>query len=93
MTKTRVEKMVKLITVALTLFLAFMVILAVSLYIKASALASKNAALDRKINELSITKAELEEGISIRRSDAYIEQQAREQLGKIKEDETIYVFD
>lgn len=93
MTKARLEKMVKLITVALTLFLIFLAVLAVSLYIKASTLASKNAALDKKINELSITQAQLEEGISIRKSDAYIEQQAREQLGKIKENETIYIFD
>jgi len=93
MTKAKLERMVKLITAALTVVLVFVSVLAIGLYIKAGTLASKNAALDKKINEMSITKAELGEAIKNRQDDAYIEQQAREQLGMIKEGETIFVFD
>ena len=40
-----------------------------------------------------ITQISLEEGIKTRSSDAYIEQQAREQLGLIKDDEEVFVVD
>ena len=92
MTKTALERKVKFITVCLTIFLFALVVLAVSLYIKASVLSSKNSALDKKISDLSITKAQLEQGISIRQSDAYIEQKAREELGMIRDDESIYII-
>jgi len=61
--------------------------------VKVNTLSSKSALLDTKISELSVTKANLEEGIEIRSTDAYVEQQARENLGMIKsEGEIIYVF-
>lgn len=93
MTKAKLERTVKLVTALLTVVLCFLVVLGFSLYIKASVLSKKNASLDRQINELSITKAGLEAGIEMRKSDAYIEQQAREQLGMIRDDETIFIID
>ncbi len=93
MTKTRLENIVRLITILATLFLVIMTVLAISLYAKAGVLASKNASLDKQIENLSITRAELEQGIAIRKSDAYIEQQARENLGMIRDNETLYIFD
>ena len=90
MTKTKLENVVRLATIFATVF---MTILAISLYAKAGVLASKNASLDKQIKNLSITRTELEQGIAIRKSDAYIEQQARETLGMIKENETLYIFD
>lgn len=93
MTKTRLENIVRLVTILATLFLVVITVLAISLYAKAGVLASKNASLDKQIENLSITRAELEQGIAIRKSDAYIEQQARESLGMIRDNETIYIFD
>lgn len=93
MTKTRLENIVRLVTILATLFLVIMTVLAISLYAKAGVLASKNASLDKQIEKLSITRAELEQGIAIRKSDAYIEQQARENLGMIRDNETLYIFD
>lgn len=93
MTKTRLENIVRLVTILATLFLVIMTVLAISLYAKAGLLASKNASLDKQIENLSITRAELEQGIAIRKSDAYIEQQARENLGMIRDNETLYIFD
>lgn len=93
MTKTRLENIVRLVTILATLFLVIMTVLAISLYAKACVLASKNASLDKQIENLSITRAELEQGIAIRKSDAYIEQQARENLGMIRDNETLYIFD
>ena len=84
---------IKFITACATIFLFALVVLSFGLYIHANQLAAKSASLDEKIEELSITQISLEEGIKTRSSDAYIEQQAREQLGMIKEDEEVFVID
>ena len=86
-------KMIKLITVCASIFLFALIVLSCGLYIRAGQLAAKSASLDKKIEELSITQISLEEGIKTRSSDAYIEQQAREQLGMIKDDEEVFVID
>lgn len=93
MTKTKLENIVRLVTVLATLVLVFVTVLAISLYVKASVLSSKNSSLDKQIEDLSITKTELEQGIDVRKSDAYIEQKARENLGMVKKGEAIYIFD
>ncbi len=93
MTKARLEQIVKIVTVVATLVLVFVTVLSVSLYIKAGVLSSKSKSLDKEINKLSITRAEIEQGIELRNSDAYIEQRAREDLGMIKDDEMLYIFD
>lgn len=93
MTKAKLENIVRLVTVLATLVLVFVTVLAISLYVKASVLSSKNSSLDKQIEDLSITKSELEQGIGVRKSDAYIEQKARENLGMVKKGEAIYIFD
>ena len=93
MTFAKTRNYVRLITVVASLVLFFLVCLGVGLYIRAAHLSSKSASLDNKIAELSITQASLEAGIKTRSSDAYIEQQAREQLGLIKNNEEVYVVD
>jgi len=93
MTQTKLTQIVKLITVIATIVLFALVCVALYLGVKVNTLSSKSALLDTKISELSVTKANLEEGIEIRSTDAYVEQQARENLGMIKsEGEIIYVF-
>lgn len=93
MTKARLERIVKIVTVLATLVLVFVTILAVSLYVKAGVLSSKSKSLDKEIDRLSITRAEIEQGIDLRNSDAYVEQRAREDLGMIKDNEMLYIFD
>ena len=93
MTNSKARKMVKLITIFATIFLFAMIVLSFGLYIHAGQLSAKSASLDKKIEELSITQISLEEGIKTRSSDAYIEQQARDQLGMIKDDEEVFVID
>lgn len=93
MTKTRLENIVRLVTILATLVLVFVTVLSVSLYIKAGVLSSKNKSLDKQIESLSITQANLEKQIDIRNDEAYLEQKARENLGMIKENETVYIFD
>ena len=93
MTGAKATKIVKLITICATIFLFAMIVLSFGLYIHANQLGAKSASLDKKIEELSVTKISLEEGIRTRSSDAYIEQQAREQLGLIKDDEEVFVID
>ena len=93
MTQRKAQRLVKLVTILATIFLFLLIVLSVGLYVHASQLSAKSASLDKKIEELSITQISLEEGIKTRSSDAYIEQQAREQLGLIKDDEEVYIFD
>ena len=94
MTQARLAQRVKIITVFATIFLFALICLAFYTQIKLNTLSSRNALLDTKINELSVTKASLEEGIENRSTDAYVEQQARESLGMIKsEGEIVYVFE
>ena len=94
MTQARLAQRVKIITVFATIFLFALVCLAFYTQIRLNTLSSRNALLDTKINELSVTKASLEEGIENRSTDAYVEQQARENLGMIKSDgEVVYVFE
>lgn len=92
MTQAKLSSIVKIVTVFATIFLLVLVCIVCYQYVRINSLSSKSASLDAKIAELSITQANLEEGIEIRSTDAYVEQQAREQLGMIKSDgEVVYV--
>ena len=94
MTKAKLTQVVKVVTVLATILLFALICIAFYTRIKLSSLSSKNVKLDAKINELSVTKASLEEGIKDRSTDAYVEQQARENLGMIKSDgEVVYIFE
>ena len=94
MTQARLAQKVKIITVFATILLFALVCLAFYTQIRLNTLSSKNTLLDTKINQLSVTKASLEEGIESRSTDAYVEQQARENLGMIKSNgETVYIFE
>ena len=94
MTQAKLAQRVKVITVFACIFLFALICLAFYTQIKLNSLSSKNAFLDTKINELSVTKTNLKDGIEIRSTDAYVEQQARENLGMIKTDgEVVYIFE
>lgn len=92
MTQAKLAQTVKLITVLASVLLFALVCIIGYQYIKIGTLSSKSAMLDTKINELSVTKASLESGIEARSTDAYVEQQARENLGMIRVDgEVVYI--
>lgn len=94
MTQAKLAQKVKVITVFATILLFVLICVAFYTQIKLNTLSSKNALLDTKINQLSVTKANLEEGIESRLTDTYVEQQARENLGMIKSDgEVVYIFE
>lgn len=92
MTQAKLAQTVKLITVLASVLLFALVCIIGYQYVKMGTLSSKNALLDTKINELSVTKANLESGIEARSTDAFVEQQARENLGMIRvEGEVVYI--
>jgi len=94
MTQAKMAQKVKIITVFATIFLFVLICVAFYTHIKMNSLSSKNALLDTKIAELSVTKSNLETGIEARSTDAYVEQQARENLGMIKsKGEVVYIFE
>ena len=93
MTQSKIAQLVKTITVFATVLLFALISVVCYQYIRVSKLSSKLDVLDTKIIQLSVTKANLEEGIETRCTDAYVEQQARENLGMIKVDgEKVYIF-
>lgn len=92
MTQAKLSSIVKIVTVFATVLLLVLISIVCYQYVQINSLSSKNALLDTKIAELSVTKVSLEEGIEIRSTDAYVEQQARENLGMIRsEGEIVYV--
>ena len=93
MVQAKLARMVKLATIMATLILIVLLGIVGYQYIKLNSLAKKESALDTKISQLSVTKTRLENGIEIRSTDAYVEQQARENLGMIKDDESVYIID
>ena len=92
MIQAKAARMVKLVTIFATLLLIVLLGIVGYQYIKMNSLSKQNVALDTKISQLSVTKTRLEAGIEARSSDAYVEQQARENLGMIKDDESVYVI-
>ena len=92
MTQARLQQIVKMVTVIACIVLFALISVVGYQYIKIGTLSKKETILDNKIADLSVTQASLEEGIEIRSTDAYVEQQARENLGMIKIDgEVVYI--
>ena len=92
MTKSKLVFYVKLATCLMTALLLLLVVIVIWQSATLGRLNSQSAALDKQIEQNSITKAELEAGIELRSDEAYLEQQARENLGMIEQNgETIYV--
>lgn len=92
MTKSRAEGIVKLSVVLASIVLFILVVLGIVLSVRLKNLSNTSAALDKVIEQSSITQAELEAGIELRSSDAYVEQQAREHLGMIQTGEEVIII-
>ena len=70
-----------------------MIVVVFAQQIKLKNLAKKDAELSMELASLESQKVSLEKGIEYRSSDEYIEKQAREKLGLIGENETIYIYE
>ena len=93
MTQSKLTNMVKLITAIATALLLILICIIIYQYVKIGSLNSRSSALDKQIEQNSVTETELREGINRRSSDAYIEQQARESLGLVEEEgDNIYIL-
>lgn len=93
MTKSKLAFYVKLVTCLMTALLLLLVVIVICQTATLGRLNASSEALDKQIEQNSITKAELEAGIELRSDEAYLEQQARENLGMVEQDgETIYVI-
>ncbi len=92
MEQKKFAKMLKIITVCATCVLVVMVGIILGQYIKLGSLNKQSNNLDAELASLNSQRQNLEQGIANRLTDAYIEEQAREQLGMIKEGETLYIY-
>jgi len=87
-----IKKIVGAVTVVATFVLVCMVALVIGQCIELNKLNNQSRLLDVSIERLMAQKTDLTEGIEYRESDSYIEEQARENLGMIKDGEVIYIF-
>ena len=87
-----IKRIVGMVTVVATVVLVFMVAMVIGQSIELNKLNNQSKLLDAQIERLMATKTELTDGIEYRASDTYIEEQARENLGMIKDGEVVYIF-
>lgn len=87
-----VKRVVGIVTVVATIVLVCMVSVVIGQCVQLNKLNNQSKLLETKIERLMATKTELESGIEYRSSDTYVEEQARENLGMIKDGEIIYIF-
>ena len=87
-----VKRVVGFITVIATVVLVFVSTLVVSQCIQINKLNKESKLLDLNIERLAAEKTDLLNGIDYRSSAEYVEQQARESLGLIKDGEVVYIF-
>lgn len=88
-----IKRLVGIVTAVATLVLVFVVGVVMVQSIQLGKLNKQSRVLDQNIDRLIASKSNLEEGIKERNTEEYIEEQARENLGMIKNGETIYIFD
>lgn len=86
------KRVVKTVTIIATV--AFLIVCGVLFYqlLKISSLKKTDAALSARIKELQAIEASINEGINVRESDAYKQQEIRDSLGMIKGDEQIVII-
>lgn len=89
---SQTKKIENIIVLCLLAFVG-VVIVAICSIVSVTDARKQVANYDKLINELSAEKQSLEMNITTANSDAYLEEQARGELGMIKDGETIYYFD
>ena len=88
-----VKRVVGIATVVATMLLVFIIGVVTVQSIQLTKLNRESRLLDQNIDRLIASKTDLENGINERNSEEYIEEQARENLGMIKDGEIIFIFD
>ena len=88
-----VKRMVGIATVVATMMLVVVVGIVMVQSIQLTKLNKESRLLDQNIDRLIASKTDLENGIKERNTEEYIEEQARENLGMIKDGEIIFIFD
>lgn len=86
------KKIETIIIISIMAFVAF-AIAAICSIVAVGVSKQKIASYDRLIAQMSAEQTRLEQGIAINGTDAYLEEQAREHFGMIKDGEIIYTFD
>ena len=87
-----VKRIVGIATVIATMVLTFIVAVVIVQSIQLSKLNNEARMLDANIEQVIASKVNLEAGINERLTEEYIEEQARENLGLIKDGEVIFIF-
>ncbi len=90
MTSQKLKRTVKLITILTTMVVAVLVCVITFTTIKIGILNNRIQELDRLSASLTQRQTQLENGISIRETGSYVEQEAREELGMAKPGDKIY---
>lgn len=90
MTSQKLKHTIKLITIFTTMFVAVLVCVITFTTIKIGVLNKRIKDLDSLSASLSQKQTQLENGISIKETGSYIEQEAREELGMAKPGDKIY---
>lgn len=88
-----VKRLVGLATVIATVVLVCLVTVVIAQCVQLANLKAQSNALSVSIERLSSSRTNLEQGIEERNTEEYVEQQARENLGLIKDGEIVYIFE
>ena len=85
------RKIVKTVTICATV--ALLIVCGVLFYqlLKIASLKKTDAALNARMQELQAVETSINDGISMRESDSYKQQEIRDSLGMIKGDEQIII--
>lgn len=87
-----VKRIVGIATVVATMVLVFIIGVVLVQSVQLNKLNEQSRLLDQNIDRLIASKTDLENGIKERNTEEYIEEQARENLGMIKDGEIIFIF-
>ena len=88
-----IKRIVGIATAVATMVLVFIIGVVMVQSIQLTRLNEQSRLLDQNIDRLIASKTDLENGIKERKTEEYIEEQARENLGMIKDGEIIFIFD
>ncbi|MEG1581849.1 MAG: septum formation initiator family protein [Clostridia bacterium] len=92
MTGKKLSTLIKTITVCASALLVLLAFVIVFQYVRLGNLKQESLKLSNEISTLTERRKDLENGIISRNGDDFIEDYARDELGKIKDGETIYIF-
>ena len=86
------KKTIKIVTICATV--AFILVCGILFYqlLKISSLKKTEDALNSRLKDLQAIETSINDGISMRETDAYKQQEIRDSLGMIKENEQIIII-